>query len=55
MPNDSARRIIALLEAMQGPSSYLEVGVETGFTIFEASAKAKTAPRPHLLVRADRS
>ncbi len=46
MSNYSARRINALLEAMPGPSSYLEVGVETGFTFFEVSAAAKTAVDP---------
>jgi hypothetical protein len=46
MSNYSARRINALLQAMQGPSSYLEVGVETGFTFFEVSAAAKTAVDP---------
>jgi hypothetical protein len=46
MSNYSARRINALLEAMQGPARYLEVGVETGFTFFEVSAAAKTAVDP---------
>jgi hypothetical protein len=49
MSNYSARRINALLEAMQGPSRYLEVGVETGFTFFEVSAAAKTAVDPNFM------
>ncbi|MCP9837862.1 class I SAM-dependent methyltransferase [Cyanobium sp. N.Huapi 1H5] len=45
----SSRRINTLLDAMEAPARYLEIGVETGFTFFAVSAAFKTAVDPEFL------
>lgn len=46
MYNYSARRINSLLDAINKPSRYLEIGVESGHTFFEVTASSKTAVDP---------